>query len=46
MRMKNVLAVGNGEKCPYCEIVITEDKLANCQQIESEDKLTSYQAMD
>ena len=23
--IKSFLAIGNGEKCPYCEIVITED---------------------
>ena len=25
MNITNILAVGNGEKCPYCNLIMTED---------------------
>ena len=25
MNITGILAVGNGEKCPYCDLIMTED---------------------
>ena len=25
MNITGILAIGNGEKCPYCDLIITED---------------------
>ena len=25
MNTTGILSIGNGEKCPYCELIITED---------------------
>jgi hypothetical protein len=25
MNITNILAIGNGEKCPFCDLIITED---------------------